>query len=780
MKKFLSLFLFLISGFIKLAVADVTGPSGRFIQIRQDLQPSSTFYVSSGTFQSYIAANGIMSLPHSATPPPTDCDTDNERGRVYIDTNAVSGRQFYACEGTLGWILQGDGGSGGGSGTTVRVENQGSFAVNSSTFNFDRGLLAIDDVGEAKIQLDPSTYVGSQSWSDGASDTTIDVTYNISVGTPPQWSYTDDNISTLNDLALPDLTANQPLKLNGSQVITSAPINLADTTNEVTGILPGAKLGSGSTNYIQNTGTLQSNATFYVSSGTATNFTSSNLTASNITATNITGTNILVTNLLANFGAAYRVPYLSAANIFTTDANFFFADFAQILYGPSILGTVQMGAYNGASLVAYDNDSTNFVGLKSSAVVAANNTYVLPASSGTARQVIQTDGANNLSFVSVAPLSGATTYIQNTNSLQTGATFYVSSGTVQGQFNVFPSSNGRTNYLNFNTTFVDDFVDSKYLNQRAYIPNNDGSYGGLAYIISASTNVTSAAVNEDPALTLSLGAGANGAAMSVGNSYFQVLGAGFAAATFTNGTDIVGMDNTNGTYVNASSFTVYGTATPGQIRIRDNDGGAHYAILKASNSMSSDITMILPSVNGTANQTITSDGSNNLIFKDVRRAMKFSQVFNAEQAKVPGSNPCVISNSTAATIPSLLCDASTDESASWSTILTEYTTTTLRADIYYTMVSTNSGAVVHNVQVMCASTTYSADLDTESFGSVNASTITVPSSIGRVGVATVTVTSGDSCGSNDLLVLKYTRDANAAADTATGDIEIRKIWLYEP
>lgn len=702
-----------------------------------------------------------------------------------------------ASSGTAGQAILTDGSnnlyfgnvSGGGSGTTIRVENQGSFAVNSSTMNFGRGLIATNDAGEAKVELDPTTYVGSQVWSDGASDPTITVTYAVAPGVGPEWSYTDDQISTLNDLALPDLTASRPLKLDGSQVIVSAPINLADTTNEVTGVLPAANLGSGSTNYIQNRATLQTGATFYVSSGTAVNFNSTsgnivtllstNTTVTNLNATNATITTSLTTNMFANFGSPYLVPYLDASNKFTTNANFFFADFAQILYGPSILATTEMGAYNGASIVAYDNDSSNFVKLKSSATLAVNNTYVLPASSGTSGQAILTDGANNLYFGNTMT-SGSTFYIQNTNSLQSGATFYVSSGTVSGNFSVYPSSNGRTNYLDFNTTFADDFFDSKYLNQRAFVPITDGSYGGLGYRIYATTIPTAqAAINNDPTITLGLNASGNSAALSAGAAYFQAGPSNIA--TFTNGTDIVGIDGTNGTYVSASSFTVFANSAPGNLRIRDNDGSAHYAVFKASNSMSADVTLTLPSVQAsTSNQVMVNDGLGNLGFKDVRRAMKFSEVFNAEQAKLPGSNPCVISNSTAATIPSLLCDASTDESASWSTILTEYTTTTMRANIYYTMVSTNSGAVVHNIQVMCASTTYSADLDTESFGSVNASTITVPSSIGRVGVATVTVTAGDSCGSNDLLVLKYTRDANASADTATGDIEIRKIWLFEP
>lgn len=257
-----------------------------------------------------------------------------------------------------------------------------------------------------------------------------------------------------------------------------------------------------------------------------------------------------------------------------------------------------------------------------------------------------------------------------------------------------------------------------------------------------------------------------------------------------NGIDQIGMDSSNRTYINTSTLTVYGSDlrtsinTPGAIRLRENSD-SDGVVLKGRSSMTGDLILNLPSVGASTNTVLkinsVAGSEYNLEFGDIRRAMRFSEVFNAEQAKLPGTNPCVISNSTAATIPSLLCDASTDESATWSTILTEYTTTTMRANIYYTMVSTNSGAVVHNIQVMCASSTYTADLDTENFGSVNASTITVPSSIGRIGIAAVTVSAMPTgCVSGGLLVLKYNRDANAAADTASGDIELRKIWLYEP
>lgn len=1431
MKKLLALLSFLVSGFISYVAADVTAPSGRFLQIRDTLQPSSTVYFSSGTVQTYLSANGIMSLPHSATPPPTDCDAENERGRVYIDTNAVSGRQFYACEGTLGWILQGDGGSGGGSGTTILVKDGGSSIVNTSTLNFTgatfvvtnsggEGLVAIDfssvpsrsDVilNQNSLQTGSTFYVSSGTVSGQFAvssikfaDGTIQVSSPVAAGgtspagsngnvqfnnsgsfggvsnfnfdrssntlsvvgtliaadlkdgvliisTSPAssspgsglaWNYPNftgstqtvfriipsqsasdtststlvgfyvrgDNLleevmrigepsgstvphvvfpatgtriqltagsfgtayieanSTSGDLVISptssanrirlgdgavgtvlllfdtasndgnltwdgsadafqvsddvqlqaqnearfadsdssnyvgfkaagtigtnriwelpsaDGTSGQAITTNGSGVLSfttisggggggasvlevfsnfdgtrsspTASISIGDTLKlSVTGstavinvdpanvILSTNSLQSGATFYVSSgtvagnisvgsatvagwsvngvdndylqitprssgirlkidrsnaeinigntasaspvvftsqnsagigtisytgptngysvnshvglasgkalrlydtidsnyvalkasstlsqtntyvlpstsgsadqavttdgsnnlrfqtvivsTSGLQSGTTFYTSSGTAVSFNSTNgnivnLLSTNTTVTNLNATNAtintsLTTNMFANFGSPYLVPYLDASNKFTTSPNFLFADFANILYGPSILATTEMGAYNGASIVAYDNDSSHFVKLKSSASLTNSNTYVLPASSGTAGQAILTDGANNLYFGSAGMSPGATYYIRNTdslqtgstfyvqrgfvngdmnvngvltvstqiyisdgnidiselgtaahwrinnfgatnaignafyefgqtvpnmywffdsgstgfggpqernagvvfkdetgtsatnnigalfaiekedekrvivfqgplamyttnqvqwfdsdssnyvgfkasntvssnitwvlptsagsansamvtdgssnlsfqpvvlstNSLQSGATFYVSSGTVQGDFTVITSSNGRSNSSVAYTTFADDFFDSKYLYEKKYIPSNDGSYGGLGYYLYASPRTENVYRSGDPAFVLGPNTGGNGSASMSAGSASVIVSSSFASILLYSQYDGIAMDNTNRMSLNSSTVTVYGSNlqtlvnTPGAIRFRENtdsDG----VILKGRSSMSGDLILNLPSVGASTNTVLkinsVSGSEYNLEFGDIRRSMKFSQVFNAEQAKLPGSNPCVISNSTAATIPSLLCDASTDESASWSTILTEYTTTTMRADIYYTMVSTQApGVVVHNIQVMCASTTYSADLDTESFGSVNASTITVPSSIGRVGVASVTVTAGDGCQTNDLLVLKYTRDANASADTAPGDIEIRKIWLYEP
>ena len=203
--------------------------------------------------------------------------------------------------------------------------------------------------------------------------------------------------------------------------------------------------------------------------------------------------------------------------------------------------------------------------------------------------------------------------------------------------------------------------------------------------------------------------------------------------------------------------------------------------LKASTSMMTSTSYTLPMSIGMANDVLTTDGSNNLSFRDPRQLLKFNTFFNSEQAKLPTTNPCVISNAGDITIPLILCDASTDESVTWSTLLTAYTTTTIQADIYYTMASSTFGNVVHNISVMCASTTYTADLDTESFGAINVSTMAVPSVAGRLGIATMTLTNMDTgCVKGGLIIFKYNRDANSSQDTASGDIEIRKIWFREP
>lgn len=84
-------------------------------------------------------------------------------------------------------------------------------------------------------------------------------------------------------------------------------------------------------------------------------------------------------------------------------------------------------------LVLNDADDSNYVALRSSDVVTANNVYILPASSGAANTVIQTDGRNNLFFGAVSSF---------TPTGVTAGSYTLSSITVDAQGRISAASSG--------------------------------------------------------------------------------------------------------------------------------------------------------------------------------------------------------------------------------------------------------------------------------------------------------------------------------------------------
>ena len=83
-------------------------------------------------------------------------------------------------------------------------------------------------------------------------------------------------------------------------------------------------------------------------------------------------------------------------------------------------------------------------------------------------------------------------------------------------------------------------------------------------------------------------------------------------ATFNQTTDTVNfLDSTIST-----PLEVTGSASAGaEIRLpEDTDNGSNYVALKASDSISSNVTFTLPSADGTSGQVIQTNGSGNLSF----------------------------------------------------------------------------------------------------------------------------------------------------------------------
>ena len=79
------------------------------------------------TVQELIATERLM-IPHSITLPAT-CTV----GESYMDTDATTGQRSYLCEATNTWVLQGDGGAGGGEANTYSSSGGGLAIIGTKT-----------------------------------------------------------------------------------------------------------------------------------------------------------------------------------------------------------------------------------------------------------------------------------------------------------------------------------------------------------------------------------------------------------------------------------------------------------------------------------------------------------------------------------------------------------------------------------------------------------------------------------------------------------------------
>jgi len=107
---------------------------------------------------------GKFSVPHSTTLPSGDCSADaNTVGRVYQDTDATSGQQWYVCEGAAGWKAQG-GGAGGTPGTPALVLGTTNTAGTTGTYMDANSAVAIFSASNP-AQLGPSASTGSGAFA---------------------------------------------------------------------------------------------------------------------------------------------------------------------------------------------------------------------------------------------------------------------------------------------------------------------------------------------------------------------------------------------------------------------------------------------------------------------------------------------------------------------------------------------------------------------------------------------------------------------------------------
>ncbi|HPN56084.1 MAG TPA: hypothetical protein PLD92_04505 [Candidatus Omnitrophota bacterium] len=168
---------------------------------------------------------------------------------------------------------------------------------------------------------------------------------------------------------------------------------------------------------------------------------------------------------------------------------------------------------------------------------------------------------------------------------------------------------------------------------------------------------------------------------------------------------------------------------------------------------------------------------------DSASATNFTWYLHPEKGKLPSTNPMVIDSNTTGRWAGRF-DSATDECAQWHTMLYPYNGGVLKFRALYSMNEANTGTkyVSFAVSLMCVSPGDSADVDTDSFGTVDYITDKVNNTAGYLSLAKDDSLNGDACAEFDIIVAKVCRDADASGggtDDATGDLELREGLIYE-
>lgn len=336
---------------------------------------------------------------------------------------------------------------------------------------------------------------------------------------------------------------------------------------------------SGTTTTVQGDGGLTTNGTGIL---TAASYISTGTTGSVTINAPIPSLNLNSTSLVAPYGVyRFAVPgqiaFIQGRNAANTGWDSIMGFTRKQESGPIVTilstGTLRFQAAN----------NIQGVGFKSSATVASDVLWTLPASD--ASGAWQSDGAGNLTIGPISAIaSGNTNYIQVRDTLQSGATFYVSSGTIAGAASVGTlkvgagaAATGRSDAI------VVDSGDIA-IGQNTFIPDRRIRWYGFA-----NTDIFSMAANSF---------------VPNGLSFFNASSVE-VSKIFTDDA-LAGSNSRQGVIIRST----------GSLRLYDADN-SNYVSLRASSTVSSDIEWTLPAADGTSGQAIVTNGNKVLSFTTI-------------------------------------------------------------------------------------------------------------------------------------------------------------------
>lgn len=212
--------------------------------------------------------------------------------------------------------------------------------------------------------------------------------------------------------------------------------------------------------------------------------------------------------------------------------------------------------------------------------------------------------------------------------------------------------------------------------------------------------------------------------------------------------------------------------TTGLINLTNFDVGADGDLDRIKN-----IAYSWPADDGDSGEQLQTDGSGNLTWESAGGgATKYTGIFMPPQAKLPLVNPAQIDAGTPGW--RLLFDTTTGERVSYDTVISPYQGGAVSAEIAFTATAT-TGGVSMAVFVECITSSDSTIIDAGSYDAANWIPGVVPGTAGHMGVIGRPLTNFDSCANKDRMRIMVSRDTVSADDTATGDIALRHILLYE-
>lgn len=314
--------------------------------------------------------------------------------------------------------------------------------------------------------------------------------------------------------------------------------------------------------------------------------------------------------------------------------------------------------------------------------------------------------------------------------------------------------------------------------------------GGATTFVTYRSTITTDGVPEGSNLYFT-SARVNGALTNPSTSFFG-LSQGVSPST-----GIIAGTLASGVKVSTSNHNATGTASATTFLRGDNTwsspAGSGDAVLAATQTWSGANTYVGSStfsgpildgtlIAGTSSWILTSRGANTypqwLPASGGASAATFNYTFNAAQANIPGVNSPYISNSTTTAAAGVFFDETSTQTVTWSTTLSPYNGGTLNADVIF-LSSATSGTMNWSVYVEC--TTPFADgvsADTDSFGTINSTSVVVGATSLMANKATVALTNQDSCAAGDEVRFKLERTAGTL-DTAVGKGRVRRLRIYE-